>query len=468
VRLRLDAKIPGMAVLNTDGRWIIRFDRPRQRIDGFGVCEAFRQAGNIRALPDSVRTEVLDLLFSPLHGAGFTIIRNIVGDGGTWGDRLDGPTATIEPAEGKWNWTGDEDQIWITREAITRGCEKVLASVWSPPAWMKTNGSVTNGGFLRDDKYQAFAVYLSQYVREYKTRHGIDVFAISPTNEPNMRAPYSSCTWTGPQLATFIAEYLGPVFESDNVHVKIVMPETEYFGMAQSSFFEPALQNPKSALRIDIIAQHGYGGKIEKLRGVREAGKAIWLTEISDPRKDKNDPSIRDGIRWAMSVHDYLTIAEVNAYCYFWGASIYNGGPISLLGIVNNQAGIVRNKRLFAIGNYSRFIRPGSHRVEVTPGEADNISLSAFTNRSAKQIVIVAINPEETSRKLCLQIEEASIGVFYCFRTSVTEDLAPGPAAQVTGGTLSTVLPGLSVTSLVGMIDESSCLTETPMRWGNE
>ena len=146
-----------MAGASSGQRCTVYLDRPRQGIEGFGVCEAFHQAGNIRALADAERTEVLDLLFSPRRGAGFTIIRTIVGDGGTWGDRWDGPTPTIEPSEGTWVWTGDEDQIWITREALARGCQKVFASVWSPPAWMKTNGSVTSGGSLREDKYAAFA-----------------------------------------------------------------------------------------------------------------------------------------------------------------------------------------------------------------------------------------------------------------------------------------------------------------------
>ena len=56
-------------------------------------------------------SRVLDLLFSQTAGAGLSIVRNIVGDGGVWGKETDGPTPTIEPREGVWEWTGDEEQI---------------------------------------------------------------------------------------------------------------------------------------------------------------------------------------------------------------------------------------------------------------------------------------------------------------------------------------------------------------------
>jgi glucuronoarabinoxylan endo-1,4-beta-xylanase len=443
-----------MSTLNPVERRTVRLDRLRQWIDGFGVCEAFHQAGNIRVLSEPVRAEVLDVLFAPGRGSGFSIIRNIIGDGGTWGNHLDGPTPTIEPAEGQWSWTGDEDQIWITREAFARGCQKVLASAWSPPAWMKTNGSVV-GGSLRKDKYRAYAKYLSRYVREYRARHGIEIHAVSPSNEPDLSTSYSSCLWTANQLTEFIAEHLGPVFERDRVSAKIVVPETEHFGSARSAWYAGALARPDAALRIGVVAQHGYGGKIEVLEEARNAGKPVWLTEISDARKDGNDTSMSDGIRWARTVHDYLTLAEVSAWCYFWGASTYYKGPISLLGIVEGQGTVVRNKRLFAIGNFARVVRPGFRRVEVAPEERDGVSVSAFTRGDAEDIAVVAINENSSPRMLALEMPAAVPRTFRCYRTSVDEDLSRCADVRQTEDTLTIVLPGVSVTSLAGPTQRS-------------
>jgi len=68
-------------------------------------------------LSRATRKKILDLLFSPAEGIGLSMVRNIVGDGGAWGTPLNGPTPSIEPKEGVWNWTGDEEQIWLMQEA---------------------------------------------------------------------------------------------------------------------------------------------------------------------------------------------------------------------------------------------------------------------------------------------------------------------------------------------------------------
>ncbi len=156
----------------------VDWTKAAQEIDGFGASAAFHMADNLMGFPDPQRAEVLDALFSDTKGAGLSIVRNFVGDGGSWGSSTNGPSPSIEPEEGTWNWTGDEDEIWFMREAAARGCTRYMSTVWSPPAWMKTNNNVV-GGRLRPDKYQAFAEYLSMYVRGYKEHHDIDIYAIS-------------------------------------------------------------------------------------------------------------------------------------------------------------------------------------------------------------------------------------------------------------------------------------------------
>lgn len=88
----------------------IERESPRQEIDGFGVCLAFHQTGMLQKHPKC--REVLDLLFDT---AGASILRNIVGDGGVWGNESNGPTPTIEPEEGVWQYEGDEEQVWAAR-----------------------------------------------------------------------------------------------------------------------------------------------------------------------------------------------------------------------------------------------------------------------------------------------------------------------------------------------------------------
>ena len=112
----------------------------RQLIDGFGFSEAFHAARTIRFLEEKDQNNLLNLMFSPNGGMGYSILRNEIGEGPEGAGKSDGTVASIEPKPGEFNWTGDEDQIWLMNEAKKRGCTRFLSSAWSPPAWMKSNG----------------------------------------------------------------------------------------------------------------------------------------------------------------------------------------------------------------------------------------------------------------------------------------------------------------------------------------
>ncbi len=152
----------------------------------------------IRALPDKDRAGLLDLMFSFSGGMGYSILRNEIGEGPLGAGEKDGTVASIEPSAGQFSWVGDEDQIWLMQEAKKRGCGTFLSTAWSPPAWMKTNNSNYDGE-LKTDMYQQFADYLAAYVIEYKKRYDLDIYAISPANEPDFtpKERYASCRWTG-------------------------------------------------------------------------------------------------------------------------------------------------------------------------------------------------------------------------------------------------------------------------------
>ncbi len=85
-------------------------------------------------------------------------------------------------------------QLWIMKKAKQEyGVDKLIFSVWSAPAYMKSNGS-TSQGFLKRGSYQAFADYLSNFCDAY-TAAGLPVYAISPANEPEYAASWNSCLW---------------------------------------------------------------------------------------------------------------------------------------------------------------------------------------------------------------------------------------------------------------------------------
>jgi len=78
---------------------------------------------------------------------------------------------------------------------------KILATPWSPPVWMKDNGS-SIGGSLQTQYYNVYAKYFVKYIQQMKAE-GITIDAITPQNEPLhpgnnpsmlMYLPYTYCT----------------------------------------------------------------------------------------------------------------------------------------------------------------------------------------------------------------------------------------------------------------------------------
>jgi glucuronoarabinoxylan endo-1,4-beta-xylanase len=419
----------------------------RQTMDGFGASAAFHMAHNLQQFERSA--EILDLLFSTEKGAGLSIVRNVVGDGGTWGEASNGPTPSIEPREGVWNWKGDEDQIWFMREAAKRGALRNMSTVWSPPAWMKTNASVTDGGMLRPDKYRAFAEYLSAYVRGYKEHHNIDIYAISPANEPDQNTKYSSCLWSGDQFHVFVRNHVVPVFARDNVQAKFLMGENSLW--SEVPLLE-SLADPISATRIDIAASHAYARKNRSLeplewhtgnlRHVNASGKPLWQTEVS--LFDKNDVTIDDALYWARMLHTHVAENNVSAWLYWWAIEPYDNRS-ALIQFDSKANRIIAAKRLFAMGNYSRFVRPGFKRI-ATGTAPEGVYLSAFQNEKTK--VVVAINENGYNSGTALSFT-APAATAACYRTSQSEDLARIADLPAAKGVFTATLAPRSITSFV-------------------
>lgn len=164
-----------------------------QTMDGFGFSQAFGRANDLYNLPTSQRSYALDLLFSPTAGAGFTILRNRIGSGGS-GDSIE-PTSPGSPSgTPKYVWDGsDSHQVWVSQQAKSYGVTRFYANAWSAPGFMKTNGKETNGGYLcgvsgetcsSGNWMPAYAQFLIQYIKFYASA-GITINYLGFLNEPD-------------------------------------------------------------------------------------------------------------------------------------------------------------------------------------------------------------------------------------------------------------------------------------------
>jgi glucuronoarabinoxylan endo-1,4-beta-xylanase len=382
---------------------VVNLSSAQQTISGFGASTAWASGFNNPADADT--------LWSTTTGAGLSLHRVHI-------DYTDGTTSELS----------------IAQAAVAHGVT-VWATPWTPPVADKSNdsdieGTLTNG--------QAFATYLANFVTTMKGQ-GVPIYAISAQNEPDATVTYESCSYSGATLASFIGTYMGPALMGTGV--KVIAPETQNWdGFAT---YEPALVSNTTAFSYtSIVATHEYGGNPTAYPNIAQAGKEFWETEWYDPAATA-DPGMVSALTVATEIHNALTVANMNAWHYWWVYSSGNGG-------LWDSTNLVWTKRLWIMGNFSRFVRPGYERVGTTGTGPSGVLLTAYTNAADGTVAIVAINNNASATSLSVFVSGAAPCSFTPWVTSATASLVSGTAVPVASSRFTVSLAAQSVTTFVG------------------
>jgi glucuronoarabinoxylan endo-1,4-beta-xylanase len=260
----------------------------------------------------------------------------------------------------------------------------IWGSSWTPPPRFKDNNALTGGHFNSDSaSMQGFADHLVKYVQDAKKKTGIDLYAVSCQNEPDsVVETVEGCSWTGEQFRAFLKNYWGPACEKAGISAKRMIGESVKNDLAVT---DPSLSDTAAANYADIIGTHLYVGGPSPYPLAESLHKRYWVTEMSGLHGV--DTSIADGVRWAANIHDCLVRCNMNAYHYWWLVNKNDGDDE---GLCNSDG--TPTPRMYALGNFSKFIRPGFVRVAATDSPAAGVKASAFYGRSLNRLVIVAIN----------------------------------------------------------------------------
>jgi O-glycosyl hydrolase len=469
----------GPTVVVTNPNANVKLTQPAQLIDGFGVSTSWLSAPDV-----SIRTSVYDALFSVTKGAGLSLIRNRIPfrenpnnglDDKFINKNADGTYQAATNADGSktfslnWdNWDLDGTQTMLNAIQAAGADYQVtrfMSTPWTPPnnaisKWKVSDAQHTIdyamapevGGALDPSHYSDYADVLADYVLGYKAKMGVDLTLLSLQNEPNFQCSYESADWSAEQLHTFLGT-LRTEFTKKGVftrlpNLQIIAPE---FQNVADTLVAPILADSATVALIGAVGVHQYefGTNNQNsytpnlLSASLAAGKHLWMTEWSTAAW-ANDTSITDALILAKLVHQDFTVGGFSAFNYWWAWSTGN----SALVIINGTS-VTIPKRLYALGNFSRFVRPGWHRVSTTASA--NIYLSAFEDAAGAQVAIVAINTGTTAATLPLSVDAGSLGTLTQYRTSATENLAnvgtlPG------GASVSATLAPSSVTTFVAAI----------------
>ena len=431
----------------------IDFNNERQEIDGFGASNAWVTGVVRHSLPSTeAQKEILDSLFSTTDGAGLSMVRNripfdLLSESGNW----------------DWNHWDISDTTWLfDKVKADYSVTNFFSTPWTPAPFMKTGNGGTFGeigGKLSTDKYQAYADYLADYVKGFKDNKGIDISAVSIQNEPDWKPEYESCEWTAEEIRTFVKNNLKPTFAQKDMEAKVIIPE----GLAFSEELAvPTLNDADSRDRVDIIGVHQYAVDNQDpnlgakwLTNTKNYNKKLWVTEVSTD--DPNDKTINDGLYWVKMLHKDMTVAEVNAFCYWWlwNTTKDSENPIgdkgALITLHTDDNGNVisydLNKRLYTLGQYSRFIRPGYKRVGSDTVPAAGVYTTAYKDPSNGKLIIVAINDNTDDSPFSFNINGSAISSYTAYRTSDSENIADLGNTVVNGSSFDVLLKGKSITT---------------------
>jgi glucuronoarabinoxylan endo-1,4-beta-xylanase len=235
---------------------------------------------------------------------------------------------------------------------------------------------------------------------------------------------------------------MGPALAGTGV--KLMTPETQnWYGFAT---FEPALEaNAAAWAATSIVATHEYGGSPAAYPHIHAAGKEFWETEWYE--MGAADASMTNGLSVAQEIYQALTIADMNAWHYWW---IYpaNSGDNQALWDMGSGTWA---KRLWVLGNFSRFVRPGYYRADVA-GNAppSGVSVIAFQNPADGTVVIVAINTGRATTVPLFVQGSSWPSTVTPWVTDANDNLAGGKVIAVNGGNFTGPITEHSVTSFVG------------------
>jgi O-glycosyl hydrolase len=454
---------------------VLQWQNEMQLMDGFGVAEA-GWADYLYAHRE--RDAVMDMMFGQ-DGLRLNILRGEVFphyDEQTFNTdaninrSLDDPFFDVDfSADGNDSIEAiaqRDGQLWITKKAKeVYGVNKLIFSTWSPPARMKSNGSASQG-WLSSGYYGAYADYLSNFCTAYAAA-GLPVYAISPANEPEYAAQWTSCLWLPgtTTLGPFIVNNLGPKLQQTHPSTKIIFGENAQwtgilgFIMGSKNYVTNILNLNSGITNFPLIAAgHGYidpvtgtDPGISPFTAAEENNIPVWLTEISDPNTSY-DPTMTDGLRWARVFHRYLCEANAGAIIWWAGALPDDWSTEGLIHIAKNRTYYQVTKRCEVLGNYSRYIPENSRRISAQYNSDLGYMVSAY--KYGNDYTVVAINPAETEVSITLALQDATMsGSLQGYVTDETrrwEAIAP---VQPGSDSYTLTLPARSVVTYIGSID---------------
>jgi glucosylceramidase len=430
---KLQSVAPAAFGTPTTGQLTITID-PKLRyqpVQGFGASITDSSAAVLYRLTPANRDAAMRSLFDPVNGNGLSLLRQPIGASDFVVDKAytynDLPAGQTDYAMEKFSIKHDEAQIipLIKQARAINPNVRIIATPWSPPAWMKTNNSLV-GGTLKDtpEIYKAYSLYLVKFLQAYKAA-GAPVSAISVQNEPQNVAPlgYPGMGMPVQQQAKLI-KVLGPAIKAAGFKTVILgydhnwalHPDDEALTPpnepVEREYPTTLISDPEAAPWVGGIAYHCYYGDANRqtVFHKQHPNLALYLTECSGSKSpaDSATKVFSDTLRWhsrnliigamrnwSRSVINWNLALEPNGQPHVGGCDTCTG----VVAVGPDQT-VTPNAEYYLLGHLSRFVKTGAMRIASssfgTIGWNGQVMNVAFRNPDGSTVLVVHNENDET------------------------------------------------------------------------
>ena len=374
-----------------------------QTLLGIGGAITDASAEVFAKLPAEEQAHLMRAYYDPVDGIGYTLARTTIHSS----DFSSGSYTYVAEGDAKlesFSIAHDREfRIPLLKRAIAAagGHLTMFASPWSAPAFMKTNGSMLQGGQLKPEFADAWARYYTLFIRAYE-KEGIPIWGITVQNEPMARQRWESMIYSAEQERDFLKNHLGQVMARAGLgDRRIIVWDHNRDLMTQRA--RVIFDDPEASKYAWGMGFHWYetwaGGApmFANVGAVHRAwpAKHLLLTEATvegfDPARMQ---SFANAERYGTAlINDFNNGAE--------GWTDWNilldekGGPNHVGNFcfapvhADTRTGqLTFTPSYYYLGHFSKFIRPGAHRVEAASSRS-NLLTTAFANPDGSLATVV-------------------------------------------------------------------------------
>jgi len=389
-------------------------EKKYQDILGFGGAFSDASCFMFDQLSAPARAELFHTLFHPSEMA-LNVCRTCIGSADSATKVYSYDDGEVDPDLTRFSIEHDRQYILpILREARSVNSDLLLfSSPWSPPGWMKSNGSML-GGCMRHTYMPSYANYFLKFLRAYEAE-GVAIHAVTVQNEvdADQDGEMPACAWPQDYEADFVIMHLGPLLERSGITTKIWIIDHNYnlWGRAIGE-----LETPDMRKYTNAIAWHGYVGDPRWISRVQDAFPEVEMYWTEGGPYYKAPDYQKDWANWGKTFTGVLSnccrsITTWNLATNEHGRPYVGSSPNGVGGamVIDSQTKKISYSGMFwALGHFSRFVRRSARRID-SQGGPDHLDHCAFENPDGSLVIIITNSGPERTCELRLDRKAASV-----------------------------------------------------------